>query len=150
MADIPHLLYGATEDEALVFVPVAMATELLTIHQCAPTWKTWGDARRDLSPPRYADLLDLHWVGPAPDIETPLELESLLRDGPWPLLSHRQMADWLPAAVLEDHGEIYDTMLSSGVNLPVDREDEILMALEERGVRCTSDPRVAELFSDWE
>lgn len=106
--------------------------------------ETWGDARRLLSPERFAELEDS--FGGDDDSE-PLELPEIDdEDGLWPRLFYRQIPRWLPSDLLERYGDSYSTMLDSGVNIPDENYEELLNALRERGVNVSEDADLEEVF----
>jgi hypothetical protein len=142
------LLYGVTEIETLVFAPVTPVEEIDAARTGAVDWETWGDARAALTPARYGELRDLAWLGDDPDDDEPLDISEVNSGEPWPVIRHAEMAGWLPEAILARHAEAFDTMLSSGVNVPADAEDAILAELAAAGIDCDPDDRVADLF-DW-
>jgi hypothetical protein len=140
------LLYAVDEDETLLFIPKALALQMLDARRRVARCRTWGDARRLLSGAWLARLHEDHAVG-EPDDGEPLDGRSIA-EGRWPSIRHGEMNDWLPARVLADLGERYEGILDSGVLLPAEHRHAILRALARAGHRCRKDDRIVELFTE--
>ena len=154
LGDLPrHLLYAThAETEVLMFAPRDLALSIFEARREVQRCKSWGEARRRLPPPWFADLKDRER---APARGEPADGEALdgravgSNDEPWPLLRYGEMESWLPSWAGR-YGEQYSTMLSSGLNLPASAKRTLLRTLRQVGIECTYDRRVPSLFSVWD
>jgi hypothetical protein len=142
------LLYASdSETETLVFATRETVEEITTSRAALAEARTWGELRSSVPPHRFAELagpVEAGW----PDDDR--ELVEKDRPEDWLLLRHGSMTDVFPHDVVEEFADRYDTMMSSGFNLPRELESEIVGALEDRGFECREDERVLEVFSPWE
>jgi hypothetical protein len=147
--DVKDLLYS-TDEMSVLFVPRALALELIETREQLPECRTWGEARAALRSDRFDELVD-ELVAPKdqpPADDAPLDLGHLNLHHPWPWIHHSAIEDWVPPDVIEEFGERFDTMMSSGVNLDICRVDELVGRLRAAGYRCEEDGRVENLFGE--
>ena len=146
------LVCGSAE-HSLIFAPANLVDDVRRTRAAMEKVVTWDDARRLLTPQRYAELLDelLARVDPDPSDDEPLDQSDLSRPGEWPCLFYSQVVNWLPVEIIEEHGEYFSTMMDTGVIFDAeDGGDAVCGALEEAGISVRWDDRLDELFVDTE
>lgn len=148
LEDTSDLLVGPGDCEDLLVAPRKLAEEVRASRAALRGSRTWGDAYRLLSAERVEELRDrlTGLGGPRPADDQPLDLTDLHAKGEWPRLYYSQVARWLPDDVVARFGERYDGLMDSGVNLPAEDQDAVVAELARRGVRCTHDHDLDELF----
>src|SRR5947209_2382996 len=146
MSDNPDrdLLYAVDDAGNMVFAPRHSVEQVRQVRAWLKTRRTWRDARRDL-PPAYFDELIEMLVAPVdlPVNEDAAVPEQEIAYGEWPAFMYHQMEDWLPNELFEQFGEGWSGLLDEGCHLPVtpldsfdSQSDEILEWLHSRGYRC--------------
>lgn len=133
-----------SETETLVFAPQDTVEEIVACQAALAEAGNWGELQSAFPPHRFVEL-----AGPV-EARWPDSVEELTekdRRDNWLLLRHGFITDVLPRDVIEEFGDRYDTMMTSGVNFSRELEGEIVAALEERGFECHEDERVLDVFS---
>lgn len=153
-ADQRDLLYGEDEMQNLVFVPREIAREVRLTRERLPGCGTWKDARAALPARVYRLLVDDLVAKPdqPPPEGAALWPDGEMQHGEWPSLRYSEIEQWLPPEIFDVFGQRYDSMMSSGWNLPAttdqfeDQVEAIVAWLTEHGYRCEEDLDLPELF----
>ncbi len=139
------VLYGEQDGVYLLLAPRDDAAEIRAVRQQLAKCTTWSDTRRVLSPGWHQRLVDE--CGPA-NGEDRLHLPTNLSGEPWPFLNLHVVPKLVPYKLLRRFGERFDGVAGYGWNLPLERADDLIAALEAAGATCTEDPDLEGIFAD--
>lgn len=91
---------------------------------------------------RYEEAVERLRCDDIPDLRTPFYPEAIegYEDGGWPNWYDQEMLSWMPESVQEQFGWVGEARFDGyDLSLRLDREAEIVAALEQHGYRCTRD-----------
>lgn len=145
-----QVVYGVSPCAApgLVFIKKEKALELKDLLEAVLSSTTWGELKRRIPKEEYERFLEFQDERPRPKDEFDMYKHyPPVHDGDWPEWPEQEMLSWVPREIMDEFGKREDSVHNGPFAvLDETRENEILLAFERHGYRCTRDEDLVSHF----